>query len=125
MAKHVKNPGGGIHSVPDDFEAPQEWGIEGKDWAWVTEDEAREAVPHLFGEPHPDVVAAEIHDRGTDEKTEVSEDASLYPGDNVAYAGFEPEPQPVDADGKLIPVPTDEGEPEVPAPDADAEDGAE
>jgi hypothetical protein len=163
MAKYVKNPDGGIHSVPDDFEAPQEWGQKGENWLELLEDEARALVGHLFGKPHPDVVAAEVHDRGVDEKTAVSEDASLYPGDNVTAAGSQelvqgpeavadetdpravavqqkkraeaaeaeveylrqqlthaeslvPEPQPVDADGNLIPTPTDEGEPNVEAP---------
>lgn len=63
MAKYVKNPGGGIHSVPDDFEAPAEWG---DDWSEITEEQARAEHAPLFGEPDPAVAQAELHDGGTD-----------------------------------------------------------
>lgn len=59
MAKYVKNPGGGIHSVPDDFEAPAEWG---EDDFEVTEAEAREAAPNLFGADDPEVLRHRLSD---------------------------------------------------------------
>lgn len=53
MARYIKNPDGVVHSVPDDFEAPEAWGKEGEDWFTITEDEARAASPALFGAPDP------------------------------------------------------------------------
>lgn len=103
MAKYVKNPAGAVHSVPDDFEAPAEWGI---DWSVVAEADAHEADPRLAGEPDPAVVAAELHDGGSDVPVEV--DGTIdYPTSDGPH-----EPQPLDADGQPIPAPADDDAPE-------------
>lgn len=97
MPKYVKNPGGGVHSVPDDFEAPVEWGAEDERWSFVTEEEAREAAPTLFGADDPavqqarltDVRAADPADHGVpgpeadeDPETDGSEDDDTEGGDD-------------------------------------------
>jgi hypothetical protein len=99
VAKYVKNPEGGVHSVADDFEAPEEWGVEGKHWFTVLEDEARKLVPWLFGDKDPAVEQARL----TDERAADPEDTGI-----PAPA----EPQPVDA--------TAEPEAESPAEPAEA-----
>lgn len=113
MAKYVKNPDGGIHSVADDFEAPAEWGEKGKNWFELLDEEAAELLPHLFGHKDPAVEQARL----TDERAADPDDSGIPTPS---------EPQPVDADGNLIPVPTDEGDPDVPAaPAAPADAPAE
>lgn len=62
MTKYVKNPDGGVHSVPDDFEVPVDWHLGNPEDAFLDEAAAREAAPTLFGERDPNVVRAEIHD---------------------------------------------------------------
>jgi hypothetical protein len=108
VAKYVKNPDGGIHSVPDDFEAPAEWGKKDENWFEVLEDEAKALIGHLFGEPDPAVEAAKDHDNGTDED-----------GNPVAV--------PIEVD-PTVEIPTAPVQPvngEAPAPAADPEDDAE
>ena len=50
MARYIKNPDGVVHSVPDDFDFPEAWDGKGQE---ITEDEALEASPALFGAPDP------------------------------------------------------------------------
>lgn len=52
MTRYVRNDGGTVHSVPDDFELPDKW-------EEVTE---ADASPALLGNPDPAVTAVEIHD---------------------------------------------------------------
>lgn len=59
MAKYIKNPSGGIHSVTDEhFEALHEKGDNGKlylphGWSEINEAEARDGNPALFGPEKP------------------------------------------------------------------------
>jgi hypothetical protein len=98
MAVYVKNPAGTVHSVAEDFEAPADWGKEGEDWHVVTEDEAREAHPALFGAPDPRVLATRL----SDERAADPDDHGV-PGPS--------EPQPTNPDG--TPIPTPDATPEV------------
>lgn len=104
MGKQVKNPSGGVHTVPDDFEAAEEWGREGEGWSFLSEDEARAEAPALFGAEDPAV----LHARLTDERAVDPTDEAVPPPS---------EPQPVDADGN--PIPTPDAEPVAdPEPEA-------
>lgn len=84
MTKYVRNPDGGVHSVPDEFELPD------GTWEELTEDEARDAHPSLFGETDQQVAATELHDGSTDEKVRES-DVPSTPIDQPAYAGATPD----------------------------------
>jgi hypothetical protein len=117
MARYVKNPAGGVHSVPDDFEAPEEWGKKDENWFELAVDEAKAAIAHLFGAEDPAVQQARL----TDEREADPADTGV-PG---PVSLPEPEPQPVDADGNPIPTPTDEGDPSVPAPEAPTDPAAD
>lgn len=59
MAKFVRNPDGGIHSVPDDFELPDEWEeVSGKDVPAAVRGSKK-------GEQLDDTVnAVNLHDQG-------------------------------------------------------------
>jgi hypothetical protein len=67
MAKFIRNPGGHVHSIEDDaFEAMLE-GDGDTDQKYLphgykelSEDEAREANPQLFGAADPNVEAARV-----------------------------------------------------------------
>lgn len=55
MAKIVRNPLGGVHSVPDDFELPEGW----------EELSEADAPAYLLGtEPDAQVTAVQSHDGG-------------------------------------------------------------
>jgi hypothetical protein len=86
LAKYVRNPGGGIHSVPDDFTAPDEWGQEGKDWEVVDEAAARDAAAPLFGAPDPAV----LRHRLSDERAADPDDDGV-PGDPEPAAAADEE----------------------------------
>ncbi|GAA4686497.1 hypothetical protein [Frondihabitans cladoniiphilus] len=52
MTKWIKNEDGAVHSVSDELAAV---GVLQKGWVELSEDEAREAQPQLFGVPDKDV----------------------------------------------------------------------
>ena len=88
--RYVRNPAGGIHSVPDDFEAPVEWGKEGEDWHdKVKPSDVKKDAPWLLGEPHPDVEAAQLHDRGAEANYYEAETVEEYTAEAEAEEAAE------------------------------------
>lgn len=99
MAKYVKNPDGGIHSVADDFEAPAEWGEKGKHWFEVLEEDAARLLPHLFGHKDPAVEQARL----TDERAADPEDSGV-PGHVAPEAPAEEAPAEAPAEAAEAPA---------------------